>query len=265
MANQNQKNNKLLLPPYASQGGHPTKLVKELLKLIPEHEIFIEPLFGGGSIFWSKPKAKLEIINDIDPILTNFLKQLQNANIQKLNCNMTPSKEKFKEIRKRGVKTICDFLYLNKHSYAGSMKSFAHRTICKDDKCGIKRLRKNLDKYKERLRNVKIETLDFRDLLKKYKHLDGPNTFYFVNPPYPTFTKERGCKWDHGCGMNPQIVKDAIKDLKGKIMITESDDPKTREVFCNDPKFKCIKTITTKGGACEKRKCEVKHLIITNY
>lgn len=183
---------------------------------------------------------------------------------------MRPSKTKFYKLRDN-IKTICDFLYINRYSYRGSMKNFAKR--CRDFKSGcLKTIKKNLEKYKERLKDVIIETMDFRDLIKKYKHLDGPKTFWFVNPPYPVYTKERGCKWDFGCGMHPKIVYEAIRDLKGKIMVTESYDPLTKAIFLSEGKFRIqgvypIKgtTLVTEKGNKKIKETIVKHLVLINY
>lgn len=255
-------------PPYRSEGGHPKSLKKHLLELVPEHEIFIEPFFGGGSIFWDKPKAKIEIINDINEVLTTFLKKLKKGECT-TKCNMIPNKEKFKKLRDK-LKSLnfsfCDFIYVNKHSYAGNMKSFAPSKFCYNDpKCTIHTL--DCKKVTERMKNVKIETKDFRDFIKSLpKEIkEDPNVFWFVNPPYYTYTREKGCKWDHGCGLDPQEVYNAIKDIKGKILVTLSNDPHSREVFCKNGKFKCHTFTVTQSASPKKKKGKFTHLIAKNY
>ena len=53
-------------------------MVKDILPLIPEHEIYTEPFLGGGAIFWSKEPSKLEVLNDSNGHVTNFYVVLQN-------------------------------------------------------------------------------------------------------------------------------------------------------------------------------------------
>ncbi len=42
-----------------------------ILEQIPEHSCFIEPFAGGASIFFAKPKAQHNWLNDIDESLIN--------------------------------------------------------------------------------------------------------------------------------------------------------------------------------------------------
>ena len=58
--------------PFRYAGGkfYARPLIKEH---IPEHDVYIEPLCGGASIFFSKKKVKVNIINDKDNELINTL------------------------------------------------------------------------------------------------------------------------------------------------------------------------------------------------
>lgn len=44
---------------------------------MPEHRIYCEPFFGGGAVFFAKPKSYLEVINDKNERLITFYKQVQ--------------------------------------------------------------------------------------------------------------------------------------------------------------------------------------------
>ena len=260
-------------PPFRSQGGHQQVFQREILKHVPEHSVFVQPFFGGGSIFWSKDKAAKEVINDIDPRLVRALKDLRKAH--GIRCDMTPDKARFHKIKRRGVKTLCDFLYLNKQSYGGNMKSFgdqSRKCYGVPKTCGIKQLKAKLSKYRERLKNVKIENKDWREVLKAF---DSKDTLFFIDPPYASFTKARGCKWDKGCGMDPAEIKKGIRGLKGKILITEGNDPETRKVFCRDKRFRCSRPFTHRSSLARfdgkgqivkrKRPKKLSHLIITRH
>lgn len=50
-------------PPITYYGGK-QKLIKHLLPLIPEHNLYAEPFFGGGALFWAKEPSNVEVIND---------------------------------------------------------------------------------------------------------------------------------------------------------------------------------------------------------
>ena len=54
--------------------GNKAKIAKEVLKYFPAHKIYIEPFFGAGGMFFNKPKAKLNILNDLDSDVFNLFK-----------------------------------------------------------------------------------------------------------------------------------------------------------------------------------------------
>lgn len=53
-------------------------MLQEILPLIPEHHIYVEPYFWGGSVFWAKKPAPCEVINDINMNVINFYEVLKN-------------------------------------------------------------------------------------------------------------------------------------------------------------------------------------------
>ena len=63
--------------PISYYGGKQAML-KTILPLIPEHQIYCEPFFGGGAVFWAKEPSKYEYINDFNDLVVNFYEQLKN-------------------------------------------------------------------------------------------------------------------------------------------------------------------------------------------
>ena len=52
--------------------GGKYEMSRKMVHMIPEHERYIEVFFGGGSMFFRKPKAKFNVLNDIDSDLINL-------------------------------------------------------------------------------------------------------------------------------------------------------------------------------------------------
>ena len=44
--------------------GWKQRLAERILQMMPGHRIYCEPFFGGGAVFFAKPKSYLEVIND---------------------------------------------------------------------------------------------------------------------------------------------------------------------------------------------------------
>lgn len=57
--------------------GSKAKLAPKIIPLFPKHNNYIEPFFGGGSIFFQKEKAKYNFLNDLDDEVFNLHQQLQ--------------------------------------------------------------------------------------------------------------------------------------------------------------------------------------------
>ena len=58
--------------------GNKSKISEKIHKLFPKHEIYIEPFFGAGGMFFNKQKAKYNIVNDIDADVFNLFMVVMN-------------------------------------------------------------------------------------------------------------------------------------------------------------------------------------------
>lgn len=66
------------LTPFFARVGNKKKIKNIIIDLIPTHQIYVEPFFGSGAIFFNKQPCKIEIINDLDTQLINGYKYLKN-------------------------------------------------------------------------------------------------------------------------------------------------------------------------------------------
>lgn len=44
---------------------------------IPAHDVYLEPFFGSGAVFFNKQPAKIETINDLDDNVVNYFKVIR--------------------------------------------------------------------------------------------------------------------------------------------------------------------------------------------
>ena len=49
--------------------GNKRKLFEKIKGYIPEHEIYIEPFFGTGSIFFMKERVKHNLLMDLEAVV----------------------------------------------------------------------------------------------------------------------------------------------------------------------------------------------------
>jgi len=58
--------------------GNKKKLAKKIQSYFPPHKVYIEPFFGAGGMFFNKPKAKYNIVNDLDSDVFNLFQVVMN-------------------------------------------------------------------------------------------------------------------------------------------------------------------------------------------
>ena len=62
--------------PISYYGGKQA-IISHILPLIPEHDLYTESFFGGGTVFFAKDPVKNETINDRLDIVINFYRVLK--------------------------------------------------------------------------------------------------------------------------------------------------------------------------------------------
>ena len=58
--------------------GNKQKIAKEIQKYFPQHNCYVEPFFGAGGMFFNKPKANYNMLNDLDSDVFNLFQVVIN-------------------------------------------------------------------------------------------------------------------------------------------------------------------------------------------
>ena len=257
------------LPPMIGWVGGKKLLAKEINKVIETvpHDKYIEPMVGGGSVYLYKRPTKRAVLNDINKSLTQFLKQVKKGdNLSR--CNFKNAKKRFSGSKKKlekGTASMCDFLLLNKNSFASKMEQYTDtKSRCKvadKNKCGIYQLEKRYDRYVERLKNASITNTDYRKIVKKH---DSSKSLTYFDPPYHEKIKNYYKDIDPE-PVSPQNIAKTVKSMKGKAIVSFNDIPEVRKAF-KDKKFHLmpIKTYYSMNSKSKNRHNK-KELLITNF
>jgi site-specific DNA-adenine methylase len=83
----------IVKPCFAYPGGK-TRLLDQILPLIPDHNRYIEPFAGGLAVLLAKPRAKVEVINDLDYEVANFYRYVR-FHFDALVTELEPKKGSF--------------------------------------------------------------------------------------------------------------------------------------------------------------------------
>jgi len=177
-------------------------MLKNLLPLIPPHNVYVE-VFGGSAalLFAKKPEiSKLEVYNDLDPGLTHFFRVLRDqrkcGQLKRL-LDITPYSRFEYDYCRQNYQAELDPIERARMWYVLAVMSFGglwnnnwgyDRKLPKTTKSYFNKVRR-FRQFQKRLELVQIDGRDFRRIFKAY---DSPETFFIVDPPYPADTRKSG-------------------------------------------------------------------------
>ncbi|MCP4054540.1 MAG: DNA adenine methylase, partial [Mesoflavibacter sp.] len=230
------------------------KIAKEIQKHFPPHKIYIEPFFGAGGMFFNKPKAKYNIVNDLDSDVFNLFQVVMNQKeelekafyIIPIHSDLLEYWKKKQETEP--IKKALRFLFLS------LFMPFGHQgTIDLNPRNAKNRFYDVIDKTNELLFNVKFSNIDcclFINAVCKRIKSDGSSlndAFIYNDPPYlgttdnysNSFTEEQSkelfdtleqtkCKWAMSEFNHPFILDQAEKRGLNIITIGERQNLKNR-------------------------------------
>lgn len=225
------------LQPLIQWPGGKRMMAKRLVGMMPEHETYVEPFIGGGSVFFAKPLASKNVISDMDPWIIGLYKDVQAGKLKKCEDGIKPSKGLFGRSLKS--KDACHKVALSALSFHGNRKSyygehFEGKSLAYVSKLGKQRC------YAEKLSEATVKLGDFAKVMKQH---DSPSTLHFLDPPWPMDYSDmyhadggpkRGksrSKKAFGGAMDPEHVRKVADGMKGTVMVIYNWTPELADVF----------------------------------
>lgn len=225
--------------PITYYGGKQT-LIKYLLPLIPPHKLYCEPFFGGGALFFAKPRSEVEVINDLNGEVVNFFTVVQSkfGELQK-QIKATPhSRRLFKQASViyehpdmfTPVQRAWAFWVLTNQGFAGMVTSWGFgRDNSKE--VALERKREGFSKeYADRLKTVQMEC---NDALKVIDRCDNPDTFFYIDPPY--FNSDQGHYKGYTEADFTRLLE-KLRKVKGKFLLSSYPSPVLKQ-YCTKHKW----------------------------
>jgi DNA adenine methylase len=252
--------------PITYYGGKQT-LLKYLLPLIPPHKLYCEPFFGGGALFFAKPKSEVEVINDSNGEVINFFKvvktdfpklqkeieaTLHSRDLYKTALVVYEHPQLFSEWKRAWA-----FWTLTNQGFSGMIGSWGFgKTASKEKAVAVKRDAFTKE-YADRLRTVQVEN---NDALKVIDRCDDKDTFLYCDPPY--INSDQGHYEGYTVADYESLLKRLAK-FKGKFLLSSYPHPLLAK-FIKKYKWR-VKKITKSVAVTkltEKKKVE---MMVMNY
>ena len=174
-------------------------LLTYLKNMVPPHFCYVEVFGGGAPLLLNKSPSPVEVYNDIDDNLVTLFRVVRDRYeefIKKFDWLLASRRDYYDYLKKIASNDFKDdleralaYFYVLRFAYAATLfrgLSFGPRkNNARDFWSAVKKLRL----IHERLKNVYIESLDFREVIKKY---DTPMTFFYCDPPHLYIGTEKG-------------------------------------------------------------------------
>ena len=231
---------KSLKAPFSRIGGK-AQLQAEIIKMMPEHETYVEPFIGGGTVFFRKPLAKRNVINDLDKNIYDVMRDLAYENI-KIDYEFTPETNATREnflilLPQTNIQDPNERLFRNlfliNNSYGANMKKIGYTDPASWKTTRNKYLRDHLTEYQYKLNRTEIRNEDYAKIVEEY---DGEKTFFFFDPPYSKNIKY----WDYPTPpLKAEELLKVLQSIKGKFIMSYDDTESNNEIF---KEFNIIKT-----------------------
>ena len=257
----------IVIPYY----GGKYELSKTLVPLIPHHSRYIEVFAGGLSMFFRKPKAKWNVLNDIDNNIVNLYMCVIHKHDKLVeNLFWIPKSRKLfldfrEEIKENREIEIPDPEQAAKYFYCirNSFNKLIHTPFSMN-----KDMNKNWDEEfrysKIFLGGATIENLDFGTLFDKYYPKE--DDFWYLDPPYIIATEKGSYYMNNFTIEDHTRLRDCVNKIDeagGKFMVSYDHRSEVKELY----KQYNIKTLNIKytGATKDARKTDRKEYVITNY
>ena len=176
-----------------------------IVSLMPAHRIYVESHGGAGSVLLQKPRADTEVYNDAWNHVVNIFEVLRDpARAEELRrrCELTPyARAVFEEVTLERLDEEQDPIERARLLLFRSWSGFGSGSVNVEHSTGF-RIRgrrsgghparewatwpEEIRRFTERLRGVVIECRPAIELIARY---DGPDTLFYVDPPYPQSTR----------------------------------------------------------------------------
>jgi len=241
--------------------GNKKKIADEIQKYFPPHKIYIEPFFGAGGMFFNKPKAKYNIVNDLDSDVFNLFQVVMNQKeeleqafyMMPIHSDLLNHWKKNEETDP--IKKALRFLFLSNFTHLG--KGGSIKTSFGNDK---ELLLNNIYAVNELLFEVKFINTDFRTFFKKYISFrdieEMNNSFFYCDPPYLGTSDNYSNSFKESDSLD---LFDTLEETKCKWAMSEFDHP----FILEQAKARGLNVITI--GERQNLKNRRTEILVTNY
>ena len=243
--------------------GGKRRLADRIIPQFPPHTCYVEVFAGGAALFFMRPPAQVEVLNDINGELVNLYRVAKNhlTEFARQFEWALSSRDDFKALQEMPAKALTDiqraarFFYLQQQAFGARVEGQVWGTETTAPAMDHSRIEEKLSAAHKRLARVYLENLDWLKCVERY---DKPHTLFYLDPPY---WETEGYGVEFGIEQYEKMAEIMAK-LKGKAILSLNDHPDIRRIFSCFQMDSTDITYSIGGGA---KTAERKELIIYSW
>jgi len=246
--------------------GGKAAIAAKTIALFPQHVSYVEPFFGAGGLFFNKPRAQYNIMNDKDAEVYNLFTVVRDrlAELETVWLNLPIHNALLQHYRKHipedPIQRAARFLFMSNYTYlsSGTTLRMSQHNMRLNTRDALRATQKMLI-------DVVFHNTDFLPFIKSLafrSFREVRKTFIYLDPPYigtsnnymHQFTEEQalqlfdavietGCRFAYAEFDNPFIIEQArarklqvislgerknLKNRRTEILITNYKPPITK-------------------------------------
>lgn len=232
-------------PPVRYYGGK-WRIASWILEQFPPHTCYVEPFCGAANILFRKNPSKYEVINDLNSNIVTFFDVLRSRPEDLIQAiQLTPySREEHRNAHDdvpldypdRPLEVARRFYVRSRQSFgAGEGEYSTGWRFQRNNRRGLSCVDEwnstdNLYLAAKRLKSVQIECDTAINTIQRF---DGPETLFYVDPPYMFDTRYSSeQRYAHEMSNQQHVeLADCLKGVQGMVLLSGYDSPLYRELY----------------------------------
>ena len=187
------------MAPILKYPGSKKRIAPWIRSFMPPHKSYVEPYFGSGAVFFNKPPARVETINDLDGDVVNFFRICRDRSEELAEAlRLTPWARDEREVsyehtadeleRARRFAVQCWQTFGSFRDRSRGWRHSTGKTINggPDNPKLWARLPQVVVEASKRLLEAQIENRPALEVIEKY---NGPEVLIYADPPYQHDTR----------------------------------------------------------------------------
>lgn len=230
-------------------------LARQIVPLLPEHRVYLEPFAGGAAVLFAKPKAERETLNDADGTIVRFWRALREDphGLAEAVAATPYSREEWRASRDSSAESDIEaarrLLVSVDQSFSRSRESWS--VPCIGDGRGRwqpgswDNLPPKILAAAQRLRGVALEHGDALTLIPRWDRADA---LLYLDPPYEgphRRTRSKGYAVER-VGLMGDLVR-VLKDVRHAAVVLSS--------------YPCVETSELEASGWERRDLDRKRTV----